>query len=264
MLIDSHAHLDFSQFKRDRDKVIQRALDSGVAAIVNVGTDLVTSEKSVALARRHPSIYAAVGIHPHDARELSPKVLDRLTQLAQEEKTVAIGEIGLDFYRNLSPRDQQREAFRQQIRLAIELGLPVIIHDRDAHSQVLEILREEEAHRVGGVLHCFSGDIKMARQGLEMGFLISFAGPVTYGDGKKMAIARQIPLEKILVETDCPFLTPIPHRGKRNEPAYVRYVAEKVAEVRGISFEEVAKATSRNAMRLFGLRTQGENLSSPL
>ncbi len=256
MLIDSHAHLNFSQFKNDRDRVIRRALSAGVTTIINVGTDLASSEDSVALAHRYPSVYAAVGIHPHDASQLSPKTLDRLAALARGDKTVAIGEIGLDFYRDLSPRDQQREAFRQQIRLAIDLHMPVVVHDRDAHAEVLEILKEEQAHRAGGVLHCFSGDIHMARQVLDMGFFISFAGPITYGGEKKKTIAGQIPLENMLVETDCPFLTPVPHRGKRNEPSYVRYVAEKIAELRGVSFEELAEATSLNAMRLFGIRDQ--------
>ena len=256
MLIDSHAHLDFSQFKHDRDTVIGRALDAGVSKIINVGTDLASSERSLALARRCPAIYAAVGIHPHDAKTLTPKTLKRLSKLAANDKVVAIGEVGLDFYRDLSPRDQQRVAFRQQIRLAIELGMPVVVHDRDAHAEVLRILREEEAHRVGGVLHCFSGDLRMAREGLEMGFLISFAGPITYGGDKKNLITGEIPMEHILVETDCPFLTPVPHRGKRNEPAFVRYVAEKIAEIRGITFDEVAEATSRNAVELFGLEIE--------
>lgn len=253
MLIDTHAHLDFSQFKHDRDTVIARALDAGVTKIINVGTDLASSEKSVAFARHYPAIYAVVGIHPHDAKTLTPKALKRLSKLAANEKVVAIGEVGLDFYRDLSPRDLQRVAFRQQIRLAIELAMPVVVHDRDAHTEVLRILREERAYHVGGVLHCFSGDLRMAHEGLEMGFLISFAGPITYGGEKKQAIAGEIPLESILVETDCPFLTPVPHRGKRNEPAYVRFVAEKIAEIRGLSLEEVAEATSRNAARLFGL-----------
>ncbi|MFC1683351.1 TatD family hydrolase [Candidatus Zixiibacteriota bacterium] len=254
MLIDSHAHLDFSQFKNDREQVIQRALDAGLAAIVNVGTDLPSSEKSADLARKHAPIYAVVGVHPHDAKTLTPSSLTRLTELAEDPKVVAIGEIGLDFYRDLSPRHLQREAFRQQIRLAIELDIPMVIHDRDAHAEVLDIMHQEEAHRVGGVLHCFSGDLEMARQGLEMGFYIAFGGPITYGGGKKQEIARHIPLNRILVETDCPFLTPVPHRGQRNEPAYVRYVVEKLAELRGVSFEKVAQATGENAMRVFRLR----------
>jgi len=258
MLTDSHAHLDFSQFKNDREDVIARALDAGVTTMLNVGTDLASSEASVALAHRHLSIYAAVGIHPHDAKTLTPKVLGRLSELATDEKVVAIGEIGLDYYRNLSPMDQQRMAFRQQIRLAIKLDMPIVVHDRDAHADVLKILQEEGAQRVRGVLHCFSGSLDMALKGLEMGFLISFAGPITYGGGKKQEIARKISLDKILVETDCPFLTPVPHRGKRNEPAYVRHVAEKIAGIRGISFDEVAEATSRNAARLFRLHVECE------
>jgi TatD DNase family protein len=253
MLIDSHAHLDFSQFKNDRSEVIERALDAGLTAIVNVGTDLASSERSAALARRHEPVYAAAGVHPHDAKTLSAAVLERLAELAGDPKVVAIGEIGLDFYRDLSPRDRQRDAFRRQIRLAIELDMPVVIHDRDAHGEVLEIMRQEKAERVGGVLHCFSGDLEMARAGIAMGFCIAFGGPITYGGKKKQEIARRIPVDKILVETDCPFLTPVPHRGKRNEPAYVVYVAERMAEIRGISFEDVARATSENARRVFGI-----------
>jgi TatD DNase family protein len=258
MLIDSHAHLDFSQFDDDRDAVIRRARDADLAAIINIGTDRASSEKSMALSARDPLMYAAVGVHPHDAATLSTAVLDRLAELAEQEKVVAIGEIGLDYYRNLSPRDRQREAFRRQIRLAIELGLPLVIHDRDAHAEVLAILRREGADRVGGVLHCFSGDLKMAWEGIAMGFLIAFGGPITYGGGRKQQIARQIPLNRILIETDCPFLTPAPHRGRRNEPAYVRHVAEKLAQLRGITFEQVATATTRNAVELFGLSIEKE------
>jgi TatD DNase family protein len=256
MLIDSHAHLDFSQFDDDRDAVVQRARQAGLAAIVNVGTDLPSSERSAELADRHPLIWAAVGIHPHDARTMSPDALDRLARLAAREKVVAIGEIGLDFYRDLSPRDRQRQAFRQQIRLAVELNLPVIIHDRDAHDETLRILRDEQAEKVGGVLHCFSGDLDMAREGMAMGFAIAFGGPITYGGKKKQDIVRRIPLDRILIETDCPFLTPVPYRGKRNEPAYVRHVAEKIAELRGLSYDEAAEATAGNAARLFGLTVQ--------
>jgi TatD DNase family protein len=253
MLIDSHAHLDFSQFDDDRDAVIRRAQDAGLSAIINVGTDLPSSRQSAALAARHPMIYATVGIHPHDARTLSSDTRDRLAELAAGEKVVAVGEIGLDFYRDRSPRDLQRRAFREQIRLAVELGLPLVIHDRDAHDETLQILQQEEAHRVGGVLHCFSGDLKMAREGIKMGFLIAFGGPITYGGGRKQQIARQIPLDRILVETDCPFLTPVPHRGKRNEPAHVRHVAEELARLRGIGFQEAARATRQNTVNLFRL-----------
>lgn len=254
-LIDSHAHLDFSQFDGDREAVIARARQDGLVAIVNAGTSLECSRASVALADRVDFIYATVGIHPHGAKTATRAALDELRALASHPKVVAIGEIGLDFYRDLSPRDRQRQAFRQQIRLAVELGLPLVIHDRDAHAETLRILREEEAGRVGGVLHCFSGDLDMAREGIALGFLIAFGGPITYGGKKKQDIAGRIPLEKILIETDCPFLTPVPHRGQRNEPAYVRHVAEKLARLRGISFEEAAAATTANAAGLFGLPT---------
>jgi TatD DNase family protein len=253
MLIDSHAHVDFSQFDGDRDETVRRATEAGLSAIINVGTDLDSSERSVELAARYPTIHAAVGVHPHDARTLSSGALDRLAGLASREKVVAIGEIGLDFYRDLSPRDVQRDVFRQQLRLAVELDMPVIIHDRDAHGEVLDILQDEGARRVGGVLHCFSGELEMALAGIEMGFFIAFGGPITYGGKKKQAIARRIPADRILVETDSPFLTPVPHRGQRNEPAYVVHVVDRLARLRGIGFEDAARVTSENAARLFGL-----------
>jgi len=256
MLIDSHAHLDFSQFDDDREAVVQRARAAGLSAIINVGTDLDSSERSVELAARYPMVSASVGIHPHDARTLSPDALKRLAGLAAGEKVVAIGEIGLDFYRDLSPRDLQQDAFRRQIRLAVELDMPLIIHDRDAHEETLRILRDEEAHRVGGVLHCFSGDLDMAWEGIAMGFTIAFGGSITYGGKKKQEIAHRLPLDRILIETDCPFLTPVPHRGRRNEPAYVRHVADRLARLREVEFEEVAQVTSENARRLFGLAVE--------
>lgn len=260
-LIDSHAHLDFNKFDADRDAVIERARAAGVAAIVNVGTDLASSRAAVRLASEYDGIYAAVGMHPHDAKKLDGAALAELRDLAQQPKVVAVGEIGLDFYRDLSPRDVQRRAFQAQLAWAAKLGKPVVIHDRDAHDEVLEMLedwaarldRSQLAGRLG-VLHTFSGDLAMARSAIALGFYLSISGPVTYHNARQLPeIVRALPLERLLVETDCPFLAPHPYRGKRNEPAYVRLVAERVAELRGISLDELAKATTANAQQLFGL-----------
>ena len=251
-LTDTHAHLDFPQFDGDREEVIARALAAGVGSIINVGADLASSRRAVALAEAHPQIYAAVGVHPHDAKTLTDEVLKELRELAQHPKVIAIGEIGLDFYRDLSPRDEQQRAFERQLALASELGKPVIIHDRQAHAEVLAILRRWPGLR--GVLHCFSGDLDMAHEAIEMGFYISVGGPVTFKNARRLPeIVRQLPLERLLVETDCPYLAPHPYRGKRNEPAYVRLVAQKVAELKGVPLERVARVTTANARQLFGL-----------
>ncbi len=267
-LVDSHAHLDFPQFNPDREEVIRRAEEAGIRLIVNVGADLDSSRASVALAERYPFVYAAVGVHPHDADTLDERALKALTELARHPKVVAIGEIGLDFYRDLSPRQTQRKAFLRQLELASRLGKPVIIHDRDAHREVLSIIRDYAARADGsrplGVLHCFSGDIEMALKAIELGFFISVAGPVTFKNARKLPqIVRELPLDSLLVETDCPYLTPHPYRGKRNEPAYVRLVAEAVARIKGIPAEQVARVTLRNAIRLFGIAPGSVNLEEP-
>lgn len=256
-LIDTHTHLDFPQFDDDRERVIERAAIAGVKAIINVGADLASSQAAVALAEAYPQVYAAVGVHPHDAKIMTREMLEELRALASHPKVVAVGEIGLDFYRDLSPRDQQRQAFKQQLALASEVEKPVIIHDREAHKEVMAILRRwvEGHHQSTGVLHCFSGDLAMAQEAIKMGFYISMAGPVTFQNARRLReLVRQLPLEKLLVETDCPYLTPHPHRGKRNEPAYVRFVAQEVAHINGLTLEEVARVTSDNARALFALK----------
>jgi len=257
LLVDSHAHLDFSQFDRDRAQVLERAWATGLVAIVNAGADLRSSRAGVELSQKQARVFASVGFHPHDAKDLTADALAELESLARSPKVVAIGEIGLDFYRDLSPRPIQRKAFEAQLALASRLGKPVIVHDRDAHSEVMAILREWARgvpQSEKGVLHCFSGNIEMAQEAVEMGFLISIAGPVTYPNSRKLPeIAAALPLKKLLIETDCPYLTPHPHRGKRNEPAYVTLVAEAVALHRGIPVAEVARATAANTARLFGL-----------
>jgi len=253
LLVDSHAHLDGGQYADDRDETIARAHQNGISHILTIGCDLTSSTASVALAQQHENIYAAVGVHPHDATEITQQSLQQLEELLALPKVVALGEIGLDFYRDRSPRDIQLSAFRQQIQLARKVGKPIIVHDRDAHDEVLQILLEENAAEVGGVLHCFSGDVAMAKKCLEMGFYLSFPGTITYPKNEAARdVVRFVPIDKMLVETDCPYLSPQKFRGKRNEPAYVRYTAEKVAEIKGLSIEDVARVTSRNCHDLFG------------
>lgn len=262
MLIDSHAHLDDDKFVSDQQQVLSRAWAADVRAIVTVGTDLASSSRAVALASSHthrpsnrqqPVVWATVGVHPHDASELNPEGLAELERLASTQCVVAVGEIGLDFYRNLSPPAVQKAAFVEQLELARRLDKPVVIHDRDAHSQVLGLL-QQVAQDWQGVMHCFSGDEEMASKVMSMGFLVSLAGPLTFDNSHRLhAVARSVPLERMLVETDCPYLAPQPHRGHRNEPAYVRLVAARLAELKGVSLERVAEATTRNARQLFGL-----------
>jgi len=260
-LVDTHAHLDFSKFDTDRPAVVERARAAGVATIVNVGTDLVSSRRAVDLANEYEAVYAAVGVHPHGAKKLDGETLGELRELAQRPKVVAIGEIGLDYYRNLSPPEAQRRAFQAQLAWAAKLGKPVIIHDRDAHDEILEALTKWAAGLDNpglagrlGVLHTFSGDLEMAERAIDLGFYISISGPVTYQNARQLPeIVRALPLDRLLVETDCPFLAPEPYRGKRNEPAYTRLVAECIAELKGVSFDHLARATTANARRLFGL-----------
>ena len=254
-LVDTHAHLDDRAFAADREAVIARAVAAGVSRILTVGVDLPSSRAAVALAEKHPAVYAAVGLHPHDARKWNEATARELRALAQHPRVVAIGETGLDFYRNLSPREAQIAAFRAQLALAGEVGLPVIIHDREAHGEVMAILREwvERVRTpVLGVLHAFSGDLALAEEASNLGFCIALGGPVTFTNARRpVEVARQLPLDRLLVETDCPYLTPEPFRGRRNEPAYVRYVAERLAQIRAQPVEVVAKATTQNALTLF-------------
>ena len=250
-MIDSHAHLTAKAYRKDLEDVLKRAKDNGVTSILTVGIDMVSSEAAVRLAEKYPDVYATVGIHPHDATTLNLDALGRLEELASSPRVVAIGEIGLDFYRDLSPRRIQEDAFRLQISLAKDLELPIIVHDRDAHQRTMQVLKEERVSR--GVLHCFSGDLNLARQGIEIGLYISFAGPITFDGKKAREILARIPEDRILVETDCPYLTPVPYRGKRNEPSYVRYVLERVAQILGRPTEETDHLTSANTRTLFAL-----------
>ncbi len=253
-MVDSHAHLDLRNFNRDREEVIQRAADRGLKLIINIGIDLSSSKKSIMLADKYPLVYAAVGIHPHDSALAPSNYLQELEEMAHHPRVVALGEMGLDFYRDRSPRPIQRDVFRRQLRLAKKVNKPVIIHDRDAHDEVLKILEDEGLPDSGGVMHCFSGDLALAGKCLELGLYISIAGPVTYARNNRLCqVAASVPLERLLVETDAPFLTPVPLRGKRNEPANVILVAEKVAALRGISTESLGRSCLENAQRLFSI-----------
>jgi TatD DNase family protein len=254
MLIDSHAHLEMPEFKKDLEAVIQRAKESGVEYIFTVGTEKKDWKKALEIANSHPSIYAILGVHPHNAKEINDQTYPVLKELCQNGKVKAFGEIGLDFFRNLSPRDIQLKRFREQIRLARELRLPIVVHDREAHQETMEILKSEKADECGGIIHCFSGDYKMAKVCIDMGFYISVPGSITFKNAEGFReIVKKIPLESLLVETDAPFLAPEPFRGKRNEPSYVRYTAQKVAEVKKVSLEKLAEVTTENALRVYKL-----------
>jgi TatD DNase family protein len=254
MLFDTHAHLNAMQYSEDVEEVIRRATNEGVSHIVVVGFDRPTISRAIELAEQYDFIYAAVGWHPVDAIDMTEDDLQMIEELAAHPKVVALGEMGLDYYWDKSPKEVQKEVFRKQIALAKKVKLPIIIHNREATADILEILKEENAAEVGGIMHCFTGSIEVAKQCIDMNFYISFGGPVTFKNAKKpKEVAKEIPLEHLLIETDCPYLTPHPFRGKRNEPSYVKYVAEAIAELKGISFEEVAEKTSDNAKKLFGI-----------
>ena len=255
MLIDSHAHLEMPEFKKDLEAVIQRAKESGVEYIFTVGTEKKDWKKALEIANSHPSIYAILGVHPHNAKEIEDQTYPMLKEFCRNEKVKAFGEIGLDFFRNLSPQDIQLKRFREQIGLAKELGLPIVVHDREAHHETMGILKSEKAEECGGIIHCFSGNYEMARVCIDMGFYISTPGSITFKNAEGLReVVKKIPLESLLIETDAPFLTPEPFRGKRNEPSHVRYTAQKVAEIKNVSFERVAEVTTENALKIYGLK----------
>lgn len=258
MLIDSHAHLEMKDFDKDRNRVIARAVEAGVRQIITVATTIPDGHKALDIAQKNESVFLSIGIHPHEAKDIREGDYAELRSLSKEKKVVAFGEIGLDFYRNHSPRQVQLARFRELLRLGKDLQLPIILHDRDAHEEILKILREEGNGRWRGVFHCFSGDVPLAKKVIQMGFFISIPGTVTFSKATtQQEVVRCIPLEKILLETDCPYLAPEPYRGKRNEPAFIRNTAEKVASLKSLSFEDVCRITSWNARALFGI---GEEL----
>ena len=256
MLIDSHAHLEMPDFKKDLEAVIQRAKESGIGYIFTVGTEKRDWKRTLEIANSYSSVYAILGVHPHHAKEIDGETYPILQKLCRDEKVKAYGEIGLDFYRNLSPRDIQLKRFREQIGFAKEQGFPIVVHDREAHQETLEILRSEKASECGGIIHCFSGDYEMAKVCMDMGFYISIPGSITFNNAERFReIVKKLPLDALLVETDAPFLTPVPFRGKRNEPSYVRYTAQKVADIKKVPFEKVAEVTSENALRVYRLES---------
>jgi TatD DNase family protein len=253
-VIETHAHLDFPEFDADREDVIARARDVGVHKIVNIATDFDSCDRVIELAEAHQRLYAVVGIHPHDAKSWDgDSSAERLRRLAAHPKAVAIGEIGLDYYRDYSPRDRQKAAFVDQIAIAREMKLPIVIHNRDAFNDVFDVLLETGAFEVGGVFHCFSESPERAQQTIDLGFHISVNGILTYKNSSMAAVGETARLDRLLLETDCPFLAPHPHRGKRNEPAYIPLIAGHLAQLRGCSIEEIDQVTDANATRLFRL-----------
>ncbi|QGG48682.1 TatD family hydrolase [Heliorestis convoluta] len=256
-LFDTHAHMDDKSFLHDRDEILQKARKSGVELFMNVGYDLPSSERSIALAEEYSFIYASVGIHPHDAKNVTEDTYLAIEKLAAHEKVVALGEMGLDYYRDLSPREVQQEVFVEQLHLARHLQKPVIIHDRDAHGDIMQLL-DQEAKGMRGVLHCFSGSWEMARYCLERDFYISIAGPVTYTNARQLLeIAQKVPIQRLLVETDSPYLSPHPFRGKRNDVSNVALVVQKIAELRQEDPDLLAEQCLRNGCELFGISWTG-------
>ena len=258
MFIDSHAHIDGHEFDADREDVIERARAAGVSVILNVGTGDPHSgafERAVELGKAHESVYTAIGAHPHDARHYDDAAEEKTKNLVSNDHVIAWGEIGLDFHYDNSPRDVQVDVFKRQLRAARECDLPVVIHTREAETETIEILRSEyDGAERRGVFHCFSGSMELAQRAIEIGFMISFSGIVSFKKAEELrAVAKQVPIDRLLIETDCPYLTPIPYRGKRNEPAYVVEVARCLAGLHGVELEEMGRITSENFVRFFGI-----------
>jgi TatD DNase family protein len=254
MLIDSHAHIQGKEYAGEAEAVIERARAAGVEKIIAVGGagDMSSNTTAVALADSFPNVYATVGMHPHDAKDVGADELEALRQLTAHPKVVAVGETGLDYYYNHSPHDVQRRVFSQFIRMACDTSLPIVVHERDAAQEAADLLRREGAGKLRGVIHCFTGDYDAARAYLDLGFYLSFTGIITFKNADALRqVVRQVPLERVLVETDSPYLTPVPHRGKRNEPAFVRFVAETIAKVKELAVDEVARVTTANVQNLF-------------
>ncbi len=255
-LIDSHAHIQAAEFVQDLDVVIQRAQQAGVEKIIVVGGagDLSSNDAGLELANSFPGLFATVGMHPHDAKEVNEEAFRRLEALTESPKVVAVGETGLDFYYDHSPRQLQIDLFRRFIQMARQSRLPLVVHVRDAYREAAEIIQREGAGDLRGVIHCFTGDYDAAREFLDLGFYLSFTGIITFKNAEALrGVVRKLPLDRILIETDSPYLAPVPHRGERNEPAFVRLVAENVAQVKGLPVEQVAQATTNNTQELFAI-----------
>lgn len=266
MITDTHTHLDHASFEGERDMIIRRALEAGITRIINIGFNRETIPSTLALAENYDCVEAVVGWHPQDAIDMKAEDLDYIEHLAvNHPKVVALGEMGLDYYWDTSPKDVQQRVFREQIRLARKLGLPIVIHNREAHADVIAILKEEKAYDVGGVMHCFSGSWETAQLCLDMNFYISFGGPVTFKNAKQpKEVLGKVPLNRLLVETDAPFLAPHPYRGKRNETSYTRLVAEAAAEIKGVPLEVFAAQTSENAASIFRSKQERERMKGEM
>ena len=253
IFIDTHTQLDFDRFDGDRDEVIRRAHEANVAMMITIGVDYATSLAAIKIAEEHKNIYAAIGVHPHDAANMTAEQFEELRDLLEHPKVVAIGEVGLDYHYDYSPRDVQRRVLTQFLDLAQDRQMPIIIHTREADEDILSVIREKGRSSWHGVFHCFSGDVRMAQKVLDLGFFISFTGTVTFKNTSSLAVAAHVPMERLMVETDCPFLAPVPKRGKRNEPAFVVHVASKIAEAKQMSVAEFARITTLNAIKFFNL-----------
>ncbi|NLZ53611.1 MAG: TatD family hydrolase [Thermoanaerobacteraceae bacterium] len=254
MIVDSHAHYDDEQFDTDRDEVLKRIKQQGVIRVVNPASNLDSARKCIELSTIYDFLYCAVGIHPHDSKQFSKETMLSIRELASFKKVVAIGEIGLDYHYDFSPQDIQKKCFAAHIQLALDLKLPLIIHNREAHKDTLDIIKSEKGYAVSGVFHCFSGSIELAKEVLDMGFYISLGGAVTFKNAKKtVEVAKYVPIDRLLVETDSPYMAPVPYRGKRNDSGYLHEIIKKISEIRNTDFDVIAEATVQNANRLFGL-----------
>ncbi|HPP31832.1 MAG TPA: TatD family hydrolase [Soehngenia sp.] len=255
MFIDSHAHLDDERFDDDRETVIKNLKADQIDVVINIGADIASSKSTSSLAQTYDNIYSVVGVHPHSVSELVGLGLDEIENLSRHEKTVAIGEIGLDYYYENSPKNLQKEYFIEQIRLAKKLDLPIVIHSREAVKDTLDIIKSEKSSNLRGVMHCFSSSAEIAKEYIKLGFYIAIGGVVTFKNARvTKEVAKYVPLESLLIETDCPYLAPEPFRGKRNEPKYIKYTAEEIAKIKEIDLEEIAYSTSINAKKLFNIK----------
>ena len=258
MIFETHAHYDDDAFDNDRDKIIRLLNEEGIAPIVNIGASLKSTETTVELAHEYEHVYAAVGVHPSDSAELTEKDIEWLRELSNNPKVVAIGEIGLDYHYDEPDKEVQKKWFMRQLELAKETGLPIVVHSRDAAADTLEILSRDEFRGLKGIIHCFSYSAEMAAEYVKMGYLIGVGGVVTFKNGRKLhEVVRKIPLENIVVETDCPYLAPEPYRGRRNSSAYLPYVIERIAALKELSYAEVERAVYENAAALYGVRANG-------
>jgi len=255
MFIDSHAHLDDERFDDDRETVIKNLKADQIDIVINIGADIASSKSTSSLAQTYDNIYSVVGVHPHSVSELVGLGLDEIENLSRHEKTVAIGEIGLDYYYENSPKNLQKEYFIEQIRLAKKLDLPIVIHSREAVKDTLDIIKSEKSSNLRGVMHCFSSSVEIAKEYIKLGFYIAIGGVVTFKNARvTKEVAKYVPLESLLIETDCPYLAPEPFRGKRNEPKYIKYTAEEIAKIKEVDLEKIAYSTSINAKKLFNIK----------